>query len=797
MSFIFPAIAIAGLAAMALPLLIHLINMMRHRRVKWAAMDFLLQSYKKHRNYVWLKQLLLLIARMAAVLLLGLLLAGLGCHSQISQWLDSSSTHHYVLLDDSFSMSDNAGGGETAFDRAKRAVERIGARAAGLEGRHEITVLRYSRAGGGASEKGAAVAEEAEGEVKAASRVFRMADVSAEIADEQFRPDWEEISRGIHPAELAVGPQGVLSMVKSLVGQGGEQQNVVYLVSDFRQADWENTTEVRSTLTEIRKAGARIELISCVEMERPNLAIVSLKPEERTQAAGVPLFVTVDVKNFGNEKARNVQLKIRSQFYSQTDEAQGDPTSIEGDAEELPVVLIPEINPGQTETRRVQVYFPAAGRHVIEASIPEDSVAADNRRYAVINFPDGVPVLVVDGDVNQGNAYFANSIFNPSFLQEDDVAEDNVRARSGVKPEQQTAAFLRDATIESLEKYRVIYLLDTPRLDPSAVTVLEEYVKRGGGLCVFAGPNMNLAWYTDQFYREGEGVFPLPLMRDRELAADPESDVPDFEVSDHLIFDSFNTALTRISSINHYIQPPPGWKPEPKSSTRVIATIRNGDPLAVERRFGEGRVAVFLTTMAPQWNNLAQRFTLPIILFNTQSFLESAGRKEPERVAGSDIDLQLESVRFSKDVEFVAPGDGGSREIINREALRPEENSPLMNAALGGKDTDGFRTGETDRSGVYEAWLYALEGSPEVRRYALNVNTAESDLAVSDPKALTQYLEPAEITLVRWDEFIEDPEKQAGANITLLALGLLITLLLGEQALAYSASYHPTRGGVR
>jgi len=34
------------------PLLIHLINLVRRRRVKWAAMEFLLASYKKHRKWV-------------------------------------------------------------------------------------------------------------------------------------------------------------------------------------------------------------------------------------------------------------------------------------------------------------------------------------------------------------------------------------------------------------------------------------------------------------------------------------------------------------------------------------------------------------------------------------------------------------------------------------------------------------------------------------------------------------------------------------------------------------------------
>jgi hypothetical protein len=40
----------------------------------------------------------------------------------------------------------------------------------------------------------------------------------------------------------------------------------------------------------------------------------------------------------------------------------------------------------------------------------------------------------------------------------------------------------------------------------------------------------------------------------------------------------------------------------------------------------------------------------------------------------------------------------------------------------------------------------------------------------------------------------------SGYNLSLLVMGLLVTLLIGEQALAYSASYHPLArfaGGAR
>ena len=65
-SFAHPAL-LWGLALVGVPVLIHLINMFRHRRVEWAAMEFLLASQRKNRTRVVLRQLLLLLMRMATI----------------------------------------------------------------------------------------------------------------------------------------------------------------------------------------------------------------------------------------------------------------------------------------------------------------------------------------------------------------------------------------------------------------------------------------------------------------------------------------------------------------------------------------------------------------------------------------------------------------------------------------------------------------------------------------------------------------------------------------------------------
>src|ERR1700730_14125817 len=102
--FLNPANMIIGGALISSPILIHLINRMRYKRVRWAAMEFLLKSQKKNRRRLIIEQLILLLLRILLVLLAGLLLARfLGAAGLFKP----QNTLHVVILDDRLSMGDH------------------------------------------------------------------------------------------------------------------------------------------------------------------------------------------------------------------------------------------------------------------------------------------------------------------------------------------------------------------------------------------------------------------------------------------------------------------------------------------------------------------------------------------------------------------------------------------------------------------------------------------------------------------------------------------------------------------
>src|SRR2546428_476109 len=120
--FLHPWYMVVGGALVSAPILIHLINRMRFKRIRWAAMEFLLKSQKRNRRRLIIEQLILLMLRCLLVLLAAFLVARFVGQALAST--STSTTMHMVLLDDTVSMQDrapkNQNPGPNCFEAAKQ-----------------------------------------------------------------------------------------------------------------------------------------------------------------------------------------------------------------------------------------------------------------------------------------------------------------------------------------------------------------------------------------------------------------------------------------------------------------------------------------------------------------------------------------------------------------------------------------------------------------------------------------------------------------------------------------------------
>lgn len=138
MTFLHTSLLAAGLACIAIPIIIHLLMNRRRKPVMWGAMRFLQEAFRRTRRRLLLEKYLLLATRCLLVALIALALArplvgALGAPG-------SQGRTFYLLIDNSLASGATDDAGRAALDRHKAAArEALGA--LGADGGDRVAVI--------------------------------------------------------------------------------------------------------------------------------------------------------------------------------------------------------------------------------------------------------------------------------------------------------------------------------------------------------------------------------------------------------------------------------------------------------------------------------------------------------------------------------------------------------------------------------------------------------------------------------------------------------------------------------
>jgi len=474
--FLNPANMVVGGALVSSPVIIHLINRMRYRRVRWAAMEFLLKSQKRNRRRLIIEQLILLLLRILLVLLAGLLLARFLGFS-FAGFFQPQNSLHVVLLDDRLSMSDawktEEGERKNAFDVAKGLVEKEVAKPAGqAHTPQRLVLLRLS------DPRGAPLFDQ-------------------RLTEDSQRELAATLARADECTALHLNVEEGVKAARELFDRNAQDQRFLHLVSDFRQRHWAEPegAGVTKALESLAAAGVKVNMVDAahpvrsesqkVPLYHDNLAIVDLRPETRVAPEGMPVLFTVTVANYSPGERKNLRVTVK----------------VEGVERPEGSITILSVPPGLT-SQTFQVAFVQPGFNQITANLENEEVGlqADNLRYAVIEVRRQVPVLLVDGDLTGGDKPGGDSFPLRTVFT---AARGFDVVRAGVS----------ELERPNLDQYPSIYLLDpNPRqLAPKALANLEAYVKNGGSVAFFLGDRVVSDFYNNELYKNGKGLFPVPL----------------------------------------------------------------------------------------------------------------------------------------------------------------------------------------------------------------------------------------------------------------------------------------------
>ena len=150
----------------------------------------------------------------------------------------------------------------------------------------------------------------------------------------------------------------------------------------------------------------------------------------------------------------------------------------------------------------------------MQAQVENDGLALDDVRSAVIRVRKDTPVLLVNGRpfgarLDQ-SAEWLRVALNP--FEANQTPPANVTARpTVVRPTE----FAGGTGKGDLTPYDCVFLCDVPSLTTEDAKRLEAFVRRGGGLVVCLGDQVQAKDYNEYLYRGGSGLLPAPLVGPR------------------------------------------------------------------------------------------------------------------------------------------------------------------------------------------------------------------------------------------------------------------------------------------
>jgi len=472
--FVNPAYMAAGAALISAPIIIHLINRMRYKRIRWAAMEFLLKSQKRNRRRLIIEQLILLALRCLLVALAGFLVARFigGTLNQAER-----ETDHFIVIDDTLSLRDRwkeEGDEKNAFDGAKKKVLEIAKEALNANSKQYLHVVTLSNL-----DNELKINESGKGRLNQQS--YR--ELEAKLND-------------MTASRLHVRPaDGIKWAREQQVDQNHDRK--LHFISDLRVVDWTGpeVDNLNKMLDGFTSSGGKVYLFDIahpyrserqpVALNHENIGISDFRPETRFTAANQPVQFTATIKNYSAAK-KNVFFNVKVDGTIRFEATQ-------------PI----EINEGESK-HSFLLLFNKPGYNMISAALQEkdqSGIPDDNIRVAVIKVEAQVPILMIDGGEDQPNGAHKDTYYLQKLF---------VDAARGY----QIVGKTRD-DLETLEltpdRFPCIYLLNVPTLSEKAVKRLENYVEQGGRVAIFLGDRVQPSVYNKLLYADGAGLFPVPL----------------------------------------------------------------------------------------------------------------------------------------------------------------------------------------------------------------------------------------------------------------------------------------------
>jgi hypothetical protein len=257
------------------------------------------------------------------------------------------------------------------------------------------------------------------------------------------------------------------------------------------------------------------------------------------------------------------------------------------------------------------------GARGVEASVAVDDpsgVQADNVRYLVLNNQIRPLVLLVtaSSDTSREGFYVRHAL----------MAEGAEGAAYEV--EQPGSAALAGWDGPRLAREAAVIVVSTRGLDRHGRQLLADYVKKGGGLLIATGPDVD----RDVAAEISGGAITIDAPPPGREAPSARSFVP--VDARHPVFRAFGTGRSSLG-LATFSRIAPLQAPR----CETLATFTSGESALVECASSDGRILVFASDLNNAWNDLPRRPTFVPFLHETVRYLAGARPNAGDYVVGA------------------------------------------------------------------------------------------------------------------------------------------------------------------
>jgi len=432
MHFLVPWMLFGALTA-GIPVALHLLRKSKPTVVRWAPMEFLRKSLKETSKKIRLRDLILLLIRMAILILAALALA----RPSTLSLFGSGPVDAVILIDNSQSMSTLEGQTsrlDMALTSAKQLLGNLptGSKARIISLTDHTVELSYNNS-----------------------------NESDAIASALFQIKPTDRSSNFY--------QGFANAI-DLLKTSSFSQRKIFFFSDMQRPGWQNESSSFKTLVQNMPSSISIHMIRHGSDVDSNIQIMDFQPTAGIILANQRQTWGLTVRNRGIKPATGIKTTL----------------GLASDFETAESAVIEKLDAGEERSITIDLLIPEDGHQIVKAVAGNDRFSRDNQKEKIVLARKKLQVLIVGAkseiDTNRDNTFFLYHALR-SGSSDSSNSGIEVKVASG-----------RSATPDTLDETDIVFMVDPMLAGSDSVSdgfmeKLETWVSMGNTLVYFAGSN--------------------------------------------------------------------------------------------------------------------------------------------------------------------------------------------------------------------------------------------------------------------------------------------------------------------